>query len=423
MISRRTMMGLTGGALAAGGLGTVSRAARAAEKSFLPRELSAGVYETATLEALPGKKPLIKLSYRPPNYETPVSDFTSEFTPNESFFVRYHLAGIPEQIDAAQWKLKVGGEGVAKPLELSLSELRSSFEAVEIAAVCHCSGYRRGFSEPHVAGLQWGLGAVGNALWKGVRLKDVLDRASVRRETLEIVVKGADSPVLDKTPDFVKSILVDKALDDNTLIAYEMNGAPLPLYNGFPIRLIVPGCTATYWMKHLNTIEAATNPFAGFWVKSAYRIPRGKFPIIQHFLTQMTVADEPIIEMLVNSLITAPQDGHTMRVAETAEVRGLAWDGGYGIRHVEMSVDGGQVLARGRARQGLRSLRLSRLSLQLHAARSRQISGAGQGQQYRRSDPGRKAHIQSCGLPQQRYPPSHRQRDVTRRRCGVFLLA
>jgi DMSO/TMAO reductase YedYZ molybdopterin-dependent catalytic subunit len=343
MISRRMIMRLAGGALAASGLETVSKAARANEKTFLSLGLSEGVYDTATLEALPGKKPLIKLSYRPPNYETPVSDFTSEFTPNESFFVRYHLVGIPERIDAAQWKLKVGGEGVVKPLQLSLSELRSGFDVVEVAAVCQCSGYRRGFSEPHVAGVQWGLGAVGNALWKGARLKDVLDRAGVRAETVEIVISGADGPVLDKTPDFAKSIPLDKAFDDNTLIAYEMNGAPLPFYNGFPIRLIVPGWTATYWIKHLDTIEAATKPFTGFWVKNAYRIPRGKFPSIEHFLTQMTTANEPITDILVNSLITAPEDGHTMRVAETAEVRGLAWDGGYGISRVEISMDGGRV--------------------------------------------------------------------------------
>jgi DMSO/TMAO reductase YedYZ molybdopterin-dependent catalytic subunit len=340
MITRRAMV--AGGALALASSSPFLRAASAAEKPPLPPGLPEGVYDTATLEALPGKKPLIKLSYRPPNYETPLSHFTTEFTPNDSFFVRYHLSSIPEEIDAAGWKLKVGGEGIGKPLELSLSELRSSFDPVEIAAVCQCSGNRRGFSEPHVGGVQWGLGAVGNALWRGARLKDVLGRANVRPETVEIVLNGADGPVVDGTPDFVKSIPVDKALDDNTLIAYEMNGAPLPHYNGFPIRLVVPGWTATYWMKHLDTIEAWTKPFAGFWMKSAYRIPNGKFPIVQHFVSQMTAANEPITEMVVNSMITAPQQGHSMRAAETAEIRGLAWDGGYGIRRVEISADGGQ---------------------------------------------------------------------------------
>ena len=315
---------------------------RAAERPFLPQGLPEGVYDTATLEALPGKKPLIKLSYRPPNYETPLSHFTSEFTPNESFFVRYHLAGIPEEVDAAQWKLKVGGDGAVRRLELSLAALRSNFDAVEIAAVCQCSGNRRGFSEPHVAGVEWGLGAVGNAMWRGVRLKDVLNRANLRPEAVEIVVNGADEPVLDGTPDFIKSIPIDKALDDNTLIAYAMNDAPLPHYNGFPIRLIVPGWTATYWMKHLDSIEAWTKPFAGFWMKNAYRIPTQKFPIVQHFLTQQTATSEPITEMVINSMITAPEEGYIMRAAETVEIRGLAWDGGYGISHVEVSADGGE---------------------------------------------------------------------------------
>ena len=362
MINRRALV--AGGLIAAGGSALLERVARAAEPSFLSPGLPEGVYDTAMLEALPGKRPLIKLSYRPPNYETPLSYFTSEFTPNDAFFVRYHLAGIPEEIDAAHWQLRVGGEGISKPLQLSLQELQSGFEAVEIAAVCQCSGNRRGFSEPHVPGVQWGLGAMGNARWKGVRLKDVLNRAGVRTETVEIIVSGADGPVLDGTPDFVKSIPIDKAIEDTTIIAYEMNGAPLPFYNGFPIRLIVPGWTATYWMKHLDAIEASTKPFAGFWMKSAYRVPNGKFPVIQHFLTQMAAANEPITEMVVNSLITAPEDGHTMRAAETVEVRGLAWDGGYGIRHVEMSVDGGQVwreaeLGRDVGRFAFRSFRFS----------------------------------------------------------------
>ena len=155
MLSRRAM--IASGVAAVAGSAPLSRMVRAAERPFLPQGLPEGVYDTATLEALPGKKPLIKLSYRPPNYETPLSHFTSEFTPNESFFVRYHLAGIPEEVDAAQWKLKVGGDGAVRRLELSLAALRSNFDAVEIAAVCQCSGNRRGFSEPHVAGVEWGL--------------------------------------------------------------------------------------------------------------------------------------------------------------------------------------------------------------------------------------------------------------------------
>lgn len=342
MLDRRKLLVGASGAAALAAPGFLAHIATAAQKLQLPPGLPEGVYRTATLEALPGKKPLIKLAYRPPNYETPVSYFDTPFTPNDAFFVRYHLADIPDAVDAASWKIKIGGEGAGSPFEIGIAELRRDYEAVEIAAVCQCSGNRRGFSEPHVPGVQWGLGAMGNAMWKGARLKDVLAKAGLRKETVEIVINGADGPVLDKTPDFVKSIPLWKALDENTLIAYEMNGAPLPLFNGAPVRLVVPGWTATYWMKHLITIDAVTRPFDGFWVKSAYRIPAGKFPVAQHFQSQVSETSEPITEMVVNSLITSPAPDHKAHVGRPLEVRGVAWDGGYGIRQVEVSVDGGQ---------------------------------------------------------------------------------
>jgi DMSO/TMAO reductase YedYZ molybdopterin-dependent catalytic subunit len=340
MVDRRSVLLGMGGTAALGASGLLSRAA--AQKPQLTTGLPGGVYDTAALEALPGKKPLIKLSYRPPNYETPVSYFNSVFTPNDAFFVRYHLADIPEKPDVASWRIKIGGEAATSPFELSLAELKGGFEQVEIAAVCQCSGNRRGLSDPHVPGVQWGLGAMGNALWKGARLRDVLAKAGLRKDAVELVLNGADGPVLDKTPDFVKSIPVWKALDENTLIAHEMNGKPLPHFNGFPVRLIVPGWTATYWMKHLDAIDAVTKPFEGFWVKTAYRIPTGKFPVTQHFLSQMTETNEPITEMVVNSVITAPAPGHKAQSGEALEVRGVAWDGGYGIRRVDVSIDGGR---------------------------------------------------------------------------------
>ena len=341
MVNRRKLLiGMGGAALAAPGL--LPRLAAAAEKPALTTGLPEGVYSTADLEALPGKRPLIKLSYRPPNYETPVSYFDTAFTPNDAFFVRYHLAGIPEKFDAANWKIKFGGDGAATPFEIGLEELKRGFEQVELAAVCQCSGNRRGLSDPHVPGVEWSLGAMGCARWKGVRFKDVLAKLGLRKEAIEIVVNGADGPVLDKTPDFIKSIPVWKALDENTLIAWEMNGEPLPHFNGFPVRLIVPGWTSTYWMKHLVTVDAVTKPFSGFWVSTAYRIPTGKFPVTQHFLTQMNETSEPITEMVVNSVIASPPPGHKAKAGRPLEVRGVAWDGGYGVRRVEVSIDGGK---------------------------------------------------------------------------------
>ena len=301
--------------------------------------LAEGVYDTAALETLPGKRPLIRLTTRPPNYETPHSYFADAITPNDAFFVRYHLATIP-RVNAAGWKLDIAGEAVTAPLSLTLGEL-DNLEQVEIAAVCQCSGNRRGFSNPHVPGVQWGSGAVGNAIWRGPRLKDVLARAQIKSDALEIVFDGADSAPLTGTPDFVKSIPAAKALEDNTIIALRMNGEPLPHYHGFPARLIVPGWTATYWMKHLVSIRAVTRPYDGFWMRGAYRIPNNMFPVVQRFLTQETAANTPITEMVVNSIMAAPNEGQRFRTGEMVDVRGVAWDGGYGIARVEVSADAG----------------------------------------------------------------------------------
>jgi sulfite dehydrogenase len=186
MLERRRVLQGLGSVFAAPGL--VSRLASPAELPYLTFGLPAGVYDTAILDALPGKKPLIKLSYRPPNYETPVSYFSSPISANDAFFVRYHLADIPEQIDLPSWRLRVGGEGAANLFELTMADLHRGFEQVEITAVCQCSGNRRGLSEPHVPGVQWGPGAMGNAAWTGVLLKDVLARAGLRKEAVEIVL-------------------------------------------------------------------------------------------------------------------------------------------------------------------------------------------------------------------------------------------
>ena len=341
MVSRREFLKTTGGLVLVSGGTWMSGHAHAAAANMGPPELPDGTLAASIMEALPGKVPLIKKSWRPPNYETPISYFNDVFTPNDAFYVRYHLSNIPE-VAAATWRVKVGGEAAATPLELSLDDLRRNYDSVEIAAVNQCSGNRRGMFEPHVPGVEWGLGAMGNAKWKGVRLRDILAKAGMRKDAVEIVFDGADSAVIPGTPDFVKSIPAWKALDENTLVAYEMNGAPLPHWNGFPARIVVPGWTGTYWMKHLTSINAVTKPFDGFWVKSAYRIPRGKFPLIDRFVTQETDVNTPITEMVVNSLITNITSGESVSAGRPLDINGIAWDGGYGIARVEVSVDGGQ---------------------------------------------------------------------------------
>jgi DMSO/TMAO reductase YedYZ molybdopterin-dependent catalytic subunit len=341
MLSRRTL--LTGAASGAVSLGfDLTRSSASAENAPLPlaEGLPAGAREVASLEALPGKAPLIKLTSRPPNYETPLSYFSEPLTVNEAFFVRYHLADIPTKIDPDAWRLTIGGDGAERPFQVSLAELKA-MPAVELTAVLQCSGARRGLVAPHVPGVQWGYGAMGAAKWRGVRLKDLLSKAGLKKEAVEIVLDGMDGPVLDKTPKFVKSIPLWKALDDNVLIAYEMNGAPLPHWNGFPARVIVPGWTGTYWMKHAISLKAVTKPFAGYWMASAYRIPVGKFPFVQHFTSQENDATTPITEMMVNSLVTQPVEGAKVAAGAPVEVRGLVWDAGYGIAAAEVSTDGG----------------------------------------------------------------------------------
>ncbi|HZY04421.1 MAG TPA: molybdopterin-dependent oxidoreductase, partial [Anaeromyxobacteraceae bacterium] len=303
--------------------------------------LPSGTLEESILHALPGKRPLVKRTFRPPNYETPLDYFNEPFTPNDAFFVRYHLSNIPA-VGTAQWKLEIGGDSVEKPLALAWDDLRG-YEQVEIAAVCLCSGNRRGLSNPHVPGVEWGHGAMGNARWKGIRLKDVLAKAGVKKEAVEIVMDGADSAPLATTPDFVKSLPMWKALDENTLLAYEMNREPLPHWNGHPVRLVVPGWTGTYWTKQIVSIEVVSQPFKGFWMNPAYRIPRGKFPLVDRFTSQETEAPTtPITEMVVASLITAPKSGQRFKVGQRVEVKGIAWDGGYGMQEVDVSTDGGR---------------------------------------------------------------------------------
>ena len=184
---------------------------------------------------------------------------------------------------------------------------------------------------PHVAGVEWGYGAMGCARWKGARLKDIIAMVGLKPEAIEIAFNGADGPAYDKTPDFIKSLPVWKAMDESTLVAYEMNGEPLPHFNGFPARLIVPGWTGTYWMKHLISLTALTKPQGGFWMNPAYRIPIGKFPVVARFTTQENATNTPITEMVVNSLITSHRDGAKVKPGKVT-VSGLAWDGGYGIR-------------------------------------------------------------------------------------------
>ena len=327
MVSRRRVV--------AGSIGGLLLSGLSGQRSFGAAEAS-----EAPLIALPGKRPLIKRTFRPPNFETPLAQLRPQITANDSFFVRYHLASIPE-VDVRTWRLRIGGASAQRQIELSLDDLKRDFERVRFTAINQCSGNRRGLFTPRAGGVQWTYGAMGNALWGGVRLRDVLNRVGVKGDAVEVVFDGTDGAPLPGTPDFVKSLPVDRALDPHTLIAFEMNGEPLPHWNGAPARLVVAGWTATYWVKHLASINVQPQAFDGFWMKSAYRIPTGTFPGAR-FASQENAETTPITEILINSLVTTHANGDRLERGRPAELAGWAWDGGSGIRTVEISLDEGR---------------------------------------------------------------------------------
>jgi sulfite dehydrogenase len=335
-MKRRDMLAGFGGAVVA------ARAAHAVDQSmWLSPQLPEGTRAEARLETLPGKQPLIRLTDRPPNYEAPISTFRTAITPNEQFFVRYHLASVPAVDAFGTWSLSVGGEAAERQITLRLDELQDGFEQVEVAAVCQCSGNRRGLSSPHVAGVEWGYGAMGCATWRGPRLRDVLAKVGAKADATEVWFDGADGPVLPTTPDFHKSLPIDKAMAGEVIIATTMNGSKLPHLNGFPARVVVPGWTATYWMKHVTSIQVSRKPLDSFWMLKAYRLPAGMFPVNRPFPTQDNATTWPITDIVVNSVVADPIDG-TRQPIDGFTVQGVAWDRGHGIRQVEVSLNDGE---------------------------------------------------------------------------------
>ena len=291
------------------------------------------------LVRFPEKTDLILLTSRPPQLETPVHYFKELITPNEALFVRWHLANIPTSVDLNQWRLKIGGN-IAKNLELSMGDLKSKFEKVTYTAVIQCSGNGRSFFEPRVAGGQWKNGAMGNVTWTGVRLKDILNMAGLKTGSVDVAFNGLDSPVLPTTPDLIKSLPVDKAVEDDIMVAYEMNGEPLTMLNGFPARLIVPGWYATYWVKSLSDITVLTKQLDGFWMKGAYRIPDDPCACIPPGSAPNKTT--PINRMDTRSVIVEPVEGARLGANGPVEIMGIAFSGGYSIRDVIVSVDGGK---------------------------------------------------------------------------------
>jgi sulfite dehydrogenase (cytochrome) subunit A len=338
MIDRRNLMKHSGAALAAFGTGMAAAPLRAlAEAIQLPFENG-----QRPLVRYPQKRPMIGLTSRPPQLETPFSVFNEgAITPNDAFFVRYHLADIPLSIDPATFSVEIKGK-VDKPMKLSLADIKK-MPAIEIVAVNQCSGNSRGLFDPRVAGGQLANGAMGNARWRGVPLKAVLDKAGVQQGARQVTFNGLDGPVMEKTPDFIKALEIDHARDGEVMLAYSMNGADLPWLNGFPLRLVVPGYYGTYWVKHLNEITVIDNVFDGFWMKTAYRIPDNECHCVDPGTAPK--ATVPINRLDVRSFITSVADGATVKAGARVALKGIAFDGGKGVKDVAVSTDGGKAWA------------------------------------------------------------------------------
>jgi sulfite oxidase len=282
--------------------------------------------------AIPGKGPMILHNDRPEDLEMPNQDFGQWITPNNRFFVRQHLPR-PE-VDAGSYRLAVNGL-VAKPLELKIEDLRK-LPQHKLAATLECTGNGRGFFRPRVPGIQWGRGAIGNAEWSGPRVSEILKLAGAKGDAPFLESDGADIGVA-RTPDFIRSMPMKKALDPATLLALDMNGEPLPQIHGFPARLIVPGWDGTSWVKWVVRLTVAAEENMGFFMNPGYRYPKyarppGGAPV---------PAELEVIEgMRVKSAITAPAEDDKVGMGPMT-VSGYAWAGEQKVMLVEVSFDGG----------------------------------------------------------------------------------
>jgi DMSO/TMAO reductase YedYZ molybdopterin-dependent catalytic subunit len=261
--------------------------------------------------------------------ETPLDALTTYLTPNDLFFVRSHW--IPVMPDPATWALTVDGE-VTTPLRLSLTELKG-MPKTTATCVLQCAGNGRALYRPIVPGVQWKYGAVGNARWTGVRVKDVLERAGVRGTGRHLHTYGTDTPP-GKVPPFHRSVEMEKVMSEG-IIAYEMNGEPLPALHGGPARLVVPGWAGDHWMKWVARLSPQPQPQTGFYVDVAYRYPNepGE-PGVPKKPDEM----HPVTELFVKSNIT--QAPSKVRMGSTAKIRGFALSGAPDIANVELGTDG-----------------------------------------------------------------------------------
>lgn len=288
--------------------------------------------------AFPEKRPLIMYSDRPPLLETPRDVFTHALTPNDQFFVRWHMPDIPTHIDPDKFTISVNGL-VDKELNISLNDLKTKFEQVEVTAVLQCGGNSRSAFKPIAGGIQWGSGAMGCARWKGVRLRDILDYAGMHKDAVWIGFNGSEKSAYYETPEFVRELEVSE-LDDHVILAYEMNGEDLPYLNGYPLRLVIPGYYSDSWIKMLSNITVTNKYRKLFFMDVAYRVPDNETE--SETPEKRFPKTKPIKKMNVKSIIGYPTKDSVITHKSHVVIRGVAWDGGHGIQDVMISVDNGK---------------------------------------------------------------------------------
>ncbi len=274
---------------------------------------------------------------RPNDLETPVEVFESYLTPNERFFVRSHH---PEpKISQADWSLRIQKAG-SDPVTVSFEDL-TAFQPATVTAVLQCAGNSRDFYRPRVPGVQWGRGAVGNARWTGARLADVLAGAGVDSESPEnVVVSGADKPLMATVPVFERNLSLSKCLHPDTLLAYEMNGEPLPSLHGGPVRLVVPGWVGDDWIKWVTSISVQAEPSDGFYYQKGYRYPD---VAVKPGDAVPPESMKPMEELVTRSLFASPSQNSRLSLSAPVSLKGVSWTGGEKtVVKVEVSDDGGK---------------------------------------------------------------------------------
>ena len=327
MLSRRAL-------IASGVVGAAALPALA--ERFADLALPGGPSARPLGPIFPQKGEMIVQRVHPPLLETPFDVFdTGVITPNDRFFVRWAGGVMPTSIEAKAHRLTLRG-AVKQPVALTLDEVARVGETVEVTAVNQCAGNGRGLQEPRVGGAQWAHGAMGNARWRGVRLRDVLDKARVSSNAKRVRFAGLDTPMIEGAPQFIKSLPIDVARRDDVIVAWGMNGDMLPLLNGYPLRLIVPGWFATYWVKMLSDIEILdTDVDDSYFMAKTYRMPAT--PVAPGDKDFPTV---PISYMPPRSWITSHAQGARVARDRPIELRGIAMGGDAGVARVEVLAGG-----------------------------------------------------------------------------------